>query len=64
MDPINWKFYQTNHLILYNIYDIASSYMKEISLIYFIKFTVLNIIVISSYIKTFLLIICEVHFKG
>ena len=31
MDPINWKFYKTNHLI---IYDIASSYMKEISLIY------------------------------
>ena len=46
MDLINWKFYQTNHLIL--LYDIASSYMKEISLIYFIKFTVLNIIVIST----------------
>ena len=46
MDPINWKFFQMKSPYL--IYDIESSYMKAISLIYFIKFTVLNIIVIST----------------
>ena len=46
MNPINLEILPNESPYL--IYDIASSYMKEISLIYFIKFTVLKIIVIST----------------